>query len=218
MTPGLIDDAVSLRFHLMRSMREGPYDMPASAGLLGTMRRSIWLVAVVVVCAVLAGITATADIYAAALVFCVPVGVAWHLDRRHRRMIANIERPSIWQNAAYETVRHVTRDPYGTDGHEVLAAVLRTRTSTRAMTPRQVAELLYLAGIVTLRSRILVLSYLQLMLLAQAERLRVDAIYNSDSMADEDVASVRAALRRMPHRGRRPVSLDIPVQMQRRFD
>lgn len=207
MTPGGIDDGIALRFHLMRSARESAYDVPRRRTVPGEMRRSAWLVATVAVCAVLAALAVAEGGRTSAALLVLPVALAWWMDRRSRTMDDDMERPGIWQMAAYGVVRHVLRDPYGTNGEDVLDQVMHSRPAGRSMTYEQVARLVYLSRITTLRNRMLVLSHLQLLLLAQAERLRVDARYGSDRLDDAQTRAVRQSLRHVPGRGRRPVSI-----------
>jgi hypothetical protein len=213
-TPGGIEDGVALRFHLMRGARESVYDVPRRRDVPKALRESAWLCATVFICSALAVMAALAGSYASVALLAAPVGISWWLDRRHRRMVDDFERSSIWQMVAYEIVRHVVRGHTGEDGHDVLAEIHRTR-SGRAMSYEEVARLLYLSRIAPLRTRLLVLSYLELMLIAHAERLRVDALYRTDRLDDAEIRRIRNELRQMPGRGRRPMSIAMRQPDQR---
>jgi len=214
MTPGGIDDGISLRFHLMRDARESAYDIPRRRDVMETLRRSAWPCATVVICSALALMAAHAGHYVSVALLAVPVWIAWWLHGRERRMSDDFERSGVWQMAAYAIVRHVARDPAAGDGHEILAEVHRTR-SGRAMGYDDVARLIHLSRIVPLRARLLVLSYLELMLLAHAERLRADALYRTDRLDDDEIRRIRTELRQMPGQGRRPMSIAMRQPDQR---
>lgn len=209
-----VDDAVSLRFHLSRALGKSLYAPEPRSRLSFLWRSRSWLV-VVVSCDLLALWALMRGSLMAIPLVVVPTLAAWLYDRRDRQIEDDHARPYLWEDAAYEMSRHILRTPYGGEGlrdHslEILTALNEIRrSSNRLLDVRKVAAFAALANATTIRNKLLILSSLQLTLLAHAERLRVYALRDSDFLDEAHRVSIRRELGRMAHRGRRPISLGL---------
>ena len=214
MTSTRLDDAVSLRFHLARAMSSSLH-LPEPRSPFSFLWRSMSGLFLMLALDALAMLLAFHGSAAGLPLVVLPKLVAWLLDRRHRRLEADFARSRLWNQAAYEIARHATRPAASGDdicihGVDLIMAMNRiVRPPSGLLDPRAVVGMLALASSTTRRNRLLLLSSLQLSLLAHAEHLRVCTLHDGDQLDEYQLHAIRMRLRASSNGGRHPMSMDM---------